>query len=168
MRKFYLVFGSIAIIALGSAAACTSDDGGSGGSGGGGDGGSATGTGTGTATGTGGSGTGTATGTGGSGTGTGGGDACFGCGDYLGDDTVALEDVCGVDSVDGQAGTFTCEAGMNSCSFLVDLQTCTCDPATCQADCTDACTGGAITNECLGCVTTQCNTEFNACSSDVQ
>ncbi|MEQ9320131.1 MAG: hypothetical protein RIF41_13285, partial [Polyangiaceae bacterium] len=53
-----------------------------------------------------------------------------------------------------------------ACSALVDLQTCTCDPATCQTECTDACTGGEITAECLGCVTNQCNTEFNACSGD--
>lgn len=168
MRKFYLVFGSIAIIALGSAAACTSDDGGGGGSGGG-DGGSGTGTGTGT--GQGGSGTGqggSGTGTGMGGGGTGGMAACIGCGTYLNDlsGTVEVADICGVDMIDEQSGTFTCAAGVNSCSFLADLQACTCDMNNCATECTDACMGGDISAACLGCVTNLCNTEFNACTGD--
>lgn len=169
MKKFYLVFGSIAILALGSAAACSSDGTGTGGSGGGGTGGS----GTGTATGTGGSGTGTATGTGGGGTGgggTGGGATCIGCGDYVA--AMGAEDVdalCGFVSSDPNTGTFECEVD-TSCDLLIDLQTCTCDDvAGCDADCGDnACVGDAASNDCLACITNTCASEFNACTGDVQ
>jgi hypothetical protein len=161
MRKFYFVFGSIAALALASAAACTSDTDGSGGSGGG------TGGNTGGNTSTGGN-TGGTTSNGGGGAGTGGSTSCAGCGDYLTDDTVAVEDLCGFVSIDPMTNALECEAD-SSCSALGDLQVCTCDPAGCAAECGDnACIGEAESMECLGCVTSTCLDEFNGCSGDVQ
>ncbi|MEZ4443432.1 MAG: hypothetical protein R3B72_30455 [Polyangiaceae bacterium] len=171
MRKFYLVFGAIAAVAVAGAAACTVESTGSGG-GGGSSTGTETGTGTGTNTGTG---TGTTTGTM---TGTGGGmGQCAGCADFILDDTgtVMLEDLCGFQSYNEQTGEFTCDAG-SSCASLADLQNCVCVD-NCSDVCEFTCTGTGMdvvddpnanppVVGCQGCTTNNCAAAFNTCTGD--
>ena len=88
---------------------------------------------------------------------------CIGCGDYVGGNG-DLEELCGFVDVDPQ-GMVVCQPG-TSCQLLDDLQDCTCSE--CGGDCFEACNGGELTADCLGCITNDCNSELNACTGDVQ
>jgi len=90
---------------------------------------------------------------------------CIGCGDYVVGDG-DLEAICGVLSVDPSGMVAQCTPN-TSCEIYNDLVACTCGPI-CQADCPETCNGGELTTECIGCITTECTDEFNACSGDVQ
>lgn len=94
-----------------------------------------------------------------------GGGGCIGCGDYIAGQSTNPEQLCGFVDFDPGNGQITCQPN-TSCQLLQDLQTCACTD--CAADCAGACNGQPASNQCLNCITTTCNMEFNACAGDVQ
>lgn len=94
-----------------------------------------------------------------------GGAACLSCNDFLMGGTFP-DDLCGFSPPQ------SCDVG-SSCEIADDFIACACDTA--AGACGEVGTGACDANLCSGsgsdaacdaCITTQCSTEFNACSQD--